>query len=362
MTLKRKASLLFMISVLLYVVLSMFVPADSGTGKMLWFNALLVSIPAFLIPSIVFRRVNKFPLFRAPKLSHILIALGLGIGCILLNIAMGQLNSAITYGMEINSTALDVQESVAGTDFISLLMTIAIIPAISEEFFMRGALLEAWRRTSPVGAMLLTSLIFGLLHASPSNLLIYFAMGMLFAIVYNITRNVWLSVIIHFINNLLSVLAAMTLLSADPETAAAAAEATEEMTRGGYIADFFSFLALALAVIIPLVLLLRNSCRKNGIGLYAGAAADNMPSAPVDGEEVLPETAIDSAFADASFSAVDPSFPAEDASFPAAEPAALEEPRGGGSLLAEPMLWIGLAVLLLLNLAAAAIEFGWIEV
>ncbi len=342
MTLKRKASLLFMVGVLLYVLLSMFVPSDDGVSKLLWFNVLLVSVPAFLIPSIVFRRHEHFPLFKAPKLTHVLIALALGIGCILLNIAVGMLNSAITYGMEINSTALDVEESVTGADILTLLVTIAIIPAVSEEFFMRGSLLEAWRRTSPVGAMILTSVIFALLHASPSNILIYFAMGMLFAVVYNITRNVWLSVIIHFVNNLLSVLAALAAMNMDPSELAESAAETEALTRWGYVAEFLSFLAIALAVIIPMVILLRNSCRRNKIGLYAEETSEGIP------EEAI--------FAEGDFPAM------QEDEAQAVEPFEPEEPKGAGKLLAEPMLWIGIGVLLLLNAAAAAIEFGLIDV
>ena len=158
MTLKKKAAGLFMIGVILYLLLSVVISFMSSESLPLWLNALVVSIPAFLIPSLIFRRRNGIPASRAPRIGHIFIALALGIGCILLNIALGELNSAITYGMEINSNAIDVKETVAGNDLVTLLVTIAIIPAISEEFFMRGSLLESWRRTSTVGAVLSTTI------------------------------------------------------------------------------------------------------------------------------------------------------------------------------------------------------------
>ena len=326
MALNRKASILFIICFGLFLTLSLAVGTvlamapESYTAE-LWASALLVSVPAFLIPALIFRRKNGFEKYRAPRATHILMALVLGIGCLFLNVALVCFTSALTYGIEIESNALDVMESLGGSDIVTMILCVAIIPAICEEFIMRGALLESWRRYSPFWAAFLTSLLFALLHLAPSNIIVYFAMGMLFAVVYNITRNVWLTVIIHFANNMLSVLQALNSLNA-----AETAEEIGEMPQADYVSYFYLTLLIAAAIIVPTLFILRSSCRKHGIGMYAPAKAP----------EALPE-----AYGEVSYEAA-------------------PEPDLGGkkALFSDPVLWISLIVLLALNVVFGLVEFG----
>ena len=323
MPLNRKASILFLICFGLYLTLSLAVGtvlaiASAGYSAQLWASALLISVPAFLIPALIFRRKNRFERFRAPRFTHILLALVLGVGCLFLNLALVCFTSALTYGIEIESNALDVMESLGGSDVITMILCVAIVPALCEEFIMRGALLESWRRYSPVWASVLTALLFALLHLAPSNIIVYFAMGMLFAVVYNITRNVWLTVIIHFANNMLSVLQALNSLNA-----AETAEDIGELPQADYISYFYISILIAAAIIVPTLFILRNSCRKRGIGAYA----------PV------PE----------------PAEPADDILNSAeAEP----EVYNRRKLLSDPVLWISLAILISLNVLSGLVEFG----
>ena len=349
MKLNKKASLLFLIALALYFIISVFLPTDTekiSYGTLLVLNAFAVSIPAFLIPAIVFRRKNGFAVYPAPRVTHILIALMLGIGCMLLNVALVCLDQAITYGMEINSTAVDVKQGLEGASMPLMILTIAVIPAICEEFMMRGALLETWRRTSFIGAAVITSLLFALLHASPSNLIVYFAMGMLFAVVYNITRNVWMTVIIHFVNNLLSVLAAAYAMGNADAAAEAGAllEDAADMTRAECVSGFLSYLLFAAIVIVPMIILLKNSCRKHEIGMFAAVEPDFVP-------EVSEAFAVEAIEGEGSLITDGVT----------AVKAPEETERGAGVLLKDPLLWVAIVFLLALNVVAGLIEFGVIS-
>ena len=210
MKLDRKAALLFLISFSLYMSLSILIgfllPENSSQTLQMLFNAFGVSIPAFLLPAIFFRSKNDFEPFKFPPFTHVLLALVLGLGCIVLNIALSDLIMAITYNIEFSSMAIDVQSTVDRSNVWVMLAAVALIPAVSEEYLMRGALLETWRRgRGPAAPVILTSLLFALLHMAPGYLPVYFAMGVLFAIVFLVTRNVWMTAIIHFMNNMLSV-------------------------------------------------------------------------------------------------------------------------------------------------------------
>jgi hypothetical protein len=55
-------------------------------------------------------------------------------------------------------------------------------------------------------AILVSSLVFGLLHGTFFKLLPIFTLGLLLGTVYHVTRNLWYTITIHFINNAFAVL------------------------------------------------------------------------------------------------------------------------------------------------------------
>ena len=332
--LDRKAARLFIISFLLYLGLSMAAGAvltkSSSYTLMLLFNAFVISVPAFLMPALFFRSRNELEPYRLPDGRLAFIAVLMGVGCMFLNLALVLFGQFVTYGIEISSTALNVRESLEGSSIWIMLLTVVLIPAVSEEFLMRGTLLEVWRRTSPRGAVILTAVLFGLIHLAPSNFLVYFAMGVLFAEIYLLTRNVWLTVIVHAMNNLLSVLSAQYYLAhaGTPEFEAAQETA---ISQGQLFFMFLIFALIAAAVIVPLYYLMRSVCRKNGIGAYA------LPA--LGSEEASVKVSAEG-----------------EASSPAA--AQIEEQRG---LFRQPLVWVALITLIALNVLFGLIELGVIK-
>jgi len=93
-----------------------------------------------------------------------------------------------------------------GDLFINLFI-MALLPAIGEELFFRGALQKALLRLSdkPWLAILVSSAVFGLLHGTFFKLIPIFTLGLLLGTVYHITRNLWYTITIHFLNNAFAV-------------------------------------------------------------------------------------------------------------------------------------------------------------
>ena len=93
-------------------------------------------------------------------------------------------------------------------DLLINLFVMALLPAIAEELFFRGALQKTILRTSgrPWLAILITAVIFALLHGSMFKILPIFTLGILLGIVYYVTRNLWYTIIIHFLNNAFAVM------------------------------------------------------------------------------------------------------------------------------------------------------------
>lgn len=336
MRLERKASLLFLISLALYLVLSFALSAalgarglDKDNNIVFAASSLLVSVPAFLVPALIFRRRNSAEMerFRAPRFTHILIAAALGYGCVQLSQALSFLNMSIFHGIEIDSNSITADD-LLNVNGLVMFFSIAVLPPITEEFLMRGTLLESWRRTSPVWGAVLSSALFAFLHLAPSNFIVYFGMGMAFALVYLITRNVWLTVVMHFVNNLAAVMSAL-VIKADPGSYAELVSDGSDLlssflaTRGGCIALFFFYASVALSILVPFMLLLRFIYKRNGLGMFAPKAE---PAAEMGGEVVCPP----------------------------------EEKKP--SLFSDPILWVIIAVLVVLNIVYGLYEFGVLEI
>ena len=91
--------------------------------------------------------------------------------------------------------------------YISALLIIAILPAVSEELIFRGALqnmLSRWTK-SPWLAIFVTSVLFSAIHMSWYGFLPRFALGMVLGSIFYYTGNIWLNILLHFCNNALVV-------------------------------------------------------------------------------------------------------------------------------------------------------------
>ena len=79
----------------------------------------------------------------------------------------------------------------------------AFFPAMFEEVFFRGALqnlLVRWWK-NPFIAILVTSLVFSLIHMSVYLFLSRAILGFVLGLLYHKTKNIWVNIIAHFLNN-----------------------------------------------------------------------------------------------------------------------------------------------------------------
>ena len=91
-------------------------------------------------------------------------------------------------------------------DFLIALVVVAFFPALFEEVLFRGAmqtLFVKWWRL-PLLAIVVTSLLFSLTHGSIYLFMTRFALGLVLGYMYHVTRNIWVNIIAHFLNNALA--------------------------------------------------------------------------------------------------------------------------------------------------------------
>lgn len=93
------------------------------------------------------------------------------------------------------------------TDFILALIIMAFFPALFEELFFRGAvqtlLVKWWKK--PLLAIVVTSIVFSLIHMSVYLLLSRIVLGFVLGWMFYQTKNIWINTITHFLNNAIAV-------------------------------------------------------------------------------------------------------------------------------------------------------------
>jgi len=186
---------------------------------------LLGATVSFILPAVF------FGYFSSPKaLPYVGIQKTLSVILLLLSVVLlvfiqpfvgwtGNLNSKLNFGSmqktlqdteAVYNRALEVflQMKTPADLFVNLFI-MALLPAIGEELFFRGALQKALLRLSnkPWLSVLVSSGIFALLHGTFFKIIPIFALGILLGTVYYFTRNLWYTITIHFLNNALAVLA-----------------------------------------------------------------------------------------------------------------------------------------------------------
>jgi uncharacterized protein len=88
--------------------------------------------------------------------------------------------------------------------FIVGIIVMGIIPAFTEELFFRGLILDGLKNNySRKKAILISALLFGIIHLNPWQFLSGFIIGLFAAWICINTNSIWLCIYIHLFNNVL---------------------------------------------------------------------------------------------------------------------------------------------------------------
>lgn len=113
-------------------------------------------------------------------------------------LATDEKNSVESYGNNIGTIVL-------------MLIVFAVLPAVCEEFAFRGIVMGSLRKYGDKIAIVISALLFALLHQSLSAVIFAFCSGMILGLVRKSAGSLIPSIIVHFLNNGLGVI--MTVLS-----------------------------------------------------------------------------------------------------------------------------------------------------
>lgn len=192
----------------------------------------MFGLPAIVFAMIVKRREDYF-YARSQSTAQLWgLVIVIAFSALVVTDLMGQLNEWIpipkswaTYFKQMESTyneeAIAVLNFKSFGTFVISLLTIALLPAIFEELFFRGALqrvLIKWTGKAVPG-IIITSIIFSAFHFSYYGFLPRMMLGIVLGLVYYYGKNIKLNMLIHFINNATIVVALYISNKGKPVTA-----------------------------------------------------------------------------------------------------------------------------------------------
>jgi membrane protease YdiL (CAAX protease family) len=176
----------------------------------------LFIIPAFIFSKLVSNDSKKYLNLENSSKKFWLLVPVVFIGLLFTNSLLYELNRSIDfsfiskefqYNLEYNQALSDkkIDAFVGNTplSFFINLIVICIIPAIAEELTFRGVLqqLGFGLFNSPYLGITFAAFIFAIIHFQPLNFLPIFTLGWVFGYIVYITGSLWITILLHFLNN-----------------------------------------------------------------------------------------------------------------------------------------------------------------
>ena len=199
--------------------------------RKLWAMRILqsfVHMGAFLMPSLWLIHYRSLPVFKkriiSSKRNDFLLVLLLVVSVIPLMEFVYTVNQQIVLphflqglqnwmkAKEIEADTL-VKVLLYGTSYsvvIANVVMVAVLPALGEELFFRGCLqkmIDGWLNNHH-RAIWITAVIFSAIHLQFYGFFPRLLLGAMFGYLYHWTKNIWVPILAHFVNNLLGVVSA----------------------------------------------------------------------------------------------------------------------------------------------------------
>ena len=153
---------------------------------------IIITIIFCIITSLIFYKKNNIIIKQlSSKNYYYLISLGISISC-LFNMILFKFVTP---------------KPVSNSNSLLLFISSAIIGPIYEEILFRHILLNKLKKfNSPTKSIIISTLIFSLLHLNPIKIIYAFILGLFLNIIYHKTNNLISSILIHISANSISLL------------------------------------------------------------------------------------------------------------------------------------------------------------
>ena len=171
---------------------------------------IIFSVSVFTLPFIICYKIGGYKIGefisfkRADRNTELALFFGGGVFCLFANIAAAYVDSIFTsFGIDYSIGETDIPKGIFG--FLLYTLSTAIVPAVLEEFALRGIVLGTLRKFGDTFALITSSLCFGIMHGNFEQIPFAFMAGLILGFVTIKTGSLRVAVFIHFLNNFISV-------------------------------------------------------------------------------------------------------------------------------------------------------------
>ena len=207
------APILVLVCYIVLTLTSYIDPKDLSANDNVYLSVIILQLLIFLIPGIIYcklrgkrttENVRIKPLSVRKVFFCIFAFFAMLAGAALIKLAL--------YELGYFSTSYTLYEKYVPADtgsassIIYILLALAVLPAMTEEFVFRGIILQEYREAgcSTTASLLISSLLFAMLHFNIAQFPVYFFGGIVLGLVYIVTDSIIASMLVHFLNNAFS--------------------------------------------------------------------------------------------------------------------------------------------------------------
>lgn len=196
--------------------------------------------------------------YKKINAKAVLICFAIGILVYILNIFVANFFSIIIHLSGFNfgtsSGSLPYQTF---PQFLLGLFSVAVLPALCEEFLHRGMLLRGTAGT--IGykkAIILSSIMFGLMHLNIQQVFYATILGLLMGLLVTLTRSIVPSIIVHFCNNAINVY--MSYAEANGYFGSGLSSALNSVANSSMILFFLMSIVVLFICIVAIIFLMKK--------------------------------------------------------------------------------------------------------
>lgn len=205
--------LFFNVTQLVLTFLLIFLPAGWIWTEVIYQTLYAISyLASFMVPVAIMRYLisrNQYrfqPMYTTIRFSKFaLLAIPLGIALVF---SSSYINASIVDLFQFDNIMDVIYESEGAMEPYQIVLqfiVVCLVPGFCEEFLFRGAILTNCLPFGRSTAILISSLLFALMHQNPQQFFYTFVAGLVLGILYEKSGSIWPGVILHTINNFTSV-------------------------------------------------------------------------------------------------------------------------------------------------------------
>lgn len=147
--------------------------------------------------------------FKKISSKALWLCVAIGVVVFLLNIFVSNFFNGIIEFLGYTAPTSHSADAVSYDSFLLFLLEVflvAVLPAVCEEIMHRGILLKTYNKElGTKRAIIFSSLMFGLMHLNIQQFFYATILGVVMAIICLMADSIWPSIIVHFMNNFISV-------------------------------------------------------------------------------------------------------------------------------------------------------------